>query len=459
MWRWAVRHRADGSDGDFVVRGASWDGDGSSLALTDNGIWAWNGTEWQHVSTSSLPDPDGVRFVERFGPGKWLVGGDLATLATYTAAGITDVTTGPDPSASYRFANGDIDDLCLIAGEVPGDGVVLYARCGKRWLKPLPLPELSFVTGLSRIDDDAWLIVGRLRERGAAVFRVRPLMFETERLESPKLRGLFASAGNADRKLGLAVGSEGTALWWDGSTLTAETIPGAEELSLCAVDEVGRGWAASGGDIWLREAPGRWSKVRQDSRPEAEVAPVVSLFAEPGTVTVSTADGGLLAGRRVAYQRPKAPALPENLPEKRKSMIPRPEPRPARVESREEPRQEPEPARVEVTLEPPPVQLIPEPAAVELIRSPVRTETAAPAPPKPEPPRVDVTLEPPPVELIAEPAAVELIRSPMRVEPEVAGPPIALTTKRGAPSPKPPIGEDAPVIELTRRKPRGEHPR
>lgn len=445
MWRWAVRHRVDGSDGEFVVRGASWDADGSSLALTDNGIWAWNGTEWQHVSTTSLPDPDGVRFVERYAPGKWLVGGDLATLATYCGGGITEVTSGPDPNASYRFASGDIDDLCLIAGEVPGDGVVLYARCGKRWLKPLPLPELSFVTGLSRIDDDAWLIVGRLRERGAAAFRVRPLMFETERLVSPKLRGLFASAGNADRKLGLTVGSEGTALWWDGSTLTAETIPGAAELSLCAVDEVGRGWAASGGDIWLREAPGQWSKVRQDSRPEAQVAPVVSLFAEPGAVTVSTADGGLIAGRRVPYQRPKAPALPE----KRKSMIPRPEPRRA-------PPPKPEP--LEVTLEPPPVELIAEPAVVELIRSPVRAETADMLPPEPEPARVEVTLEPPPVELIAEPAAVELIRSPMRAAPEIVAPPIALITKRGAPPPKPPVLEDAPVIALTKRKPRGDHP-
>ncbi len=52
VWRWTVRHRVDGLHDDFVVRTVSWDGDGTCLALTDNGLWAWNGTEWLQVSTT-----------------------------------------------------------------------------------------------------------------------------------------------------------------------------------------------------------------------------------------------------------------------------------------------------------------------------------------------------------------------------------------------------------------------
>lgn len=423
-WQWAARARVaaaeapDKAPGDpFVVRSVSWDTAGICLALTDAGLRLWNGTGWISVSVDDLPDPDGMRFVQRSAAGTWIVGGDLATLAVYRASGLAEVRNGPDLSASYRFASGDLDDLVLVAGEVPGEGVVLYAGCGRRWLKPLALPELSFVTGLSRVDDEEWLVVGRLRERGAGVFRVRPLLFETERLAVPNAssaRAIFASAGSADRKLGLAVGNEGTALWWDGLELTAEGVPGAEELSACGLDSAGRGWAASAGDIWIRDVQGRWAKVRQDSRPDDRVSPVVSFFAEPGLVTVATADGGMIEGRRV-------PAPP-----KRKA-IPRPEARPAMIAAR-------------------PVATPAPPAAYE--------ETRAP-------PAYVETLEPPPVELIRSPETVELFSSPPR-SPEAFTPestPIDLVPKRRRVTPalstEP---ETAPVIELTRRKPRHDDP-
>jgi len=477
VWEWTSRQQG-GARIDFVVRCVSWDDDGSCLALTDDGLRAWDGESWHSVSARGLPDPAGIRFVERSAAGTWIVAGDLATLAVYSATGVSEVTTGPDPNASYRFASGDLDDLAVIAGEVPGEGVVLYAACGRRWLKPLPLPELSFVTGLSRVADDEWLVAGRLRNRGAAVFHVRPLMFEAERLSLPNVRALFASSGNPDRRLGLAVGSEGTALWWDGSRLAAEVVPGVEELAACAVDTVGRGWVASGGDIWLRESRGRWSKVRQDSRRDDEIAPIVTIFAEPGKVTASTTDGGIIEGRRVAGKA------------KRKSFIPRPDPKPAARPLTPAP----EPlatvdtvkpvATVEVADPIAPVDLTPPPVPVDLKPRPMFDDVGAPpmvgdvalstspqsgtqATPgsepysapydpidssdvidvTPPPAPIDLTPVPPPIDLTPAPPPLDLTPAPPGVAAKAEVPPILLRTRS-----QPPSEPAEPVIALTRRK-------
>src|SRR5262249_31735020 len=73
----------------LAIRGVAWDGDGRAMAATNRGLAFWNGASWVEVSPDKLPDPTGIRFVQRVGAGRWVVGGDSATFATYTTEGVT----------------------------------------------------------------------------------------------------------------------------------------------------------------------------------------------------------------------------------------------------------------------------------------------------------------------------------------------------------------------------------
>ncbi len=160
-WGWTVRHRpAD----EHVVRSVAWDGDGRCLAATSEGLQFWNGTSWLAAPTRDLPNPRGIRFVQRMSAGNWLVGGDEATLATYSADGVSEVVRGPAPDVSFSQASGDFDDLAVVVGESDGPPV-LYALSSRRWLKPLPLDGVARVAALARVGDDSWLVGGRQQGR------------------------------------------------------------------------------------------------------------------------------------------------------------------------------------------------------------------------------------------------------------------------------------------------------
>ncbi len=203
-WRWNTLR---GPPSDMAIRSVAWDGDGRAMAATRRGLAFWNGASWSEVPQDRLPDPAGIRFVQRVGAGQWLIGGDAATFATYTSSGVTDVRRlAQSPLSRFDLISGDLDDLAVLVGQSPGGPPTLCALSGKRWLKPLPLPEVSSVSSLARIDDARWILAGRGADGRGFAALYSPLDWEVERLDavaSESVRAYLACAGQVDREVGL----------------------------------------------------------------------------------------------------------------------------------------------------------------------------------------------------------------------------------------------------------------
>jgi len=306
-WQWTTMRGSSGHEGGGLsIRSVAWDGDGRAMAATSRGLAFWNGASWSEVSQEGLPDPTGIRFVQRVGAGQWLVGGDGATFATYTADGVSDVRRlSNGPLARFDKISGQLDDLAVLVGQSPGGPPTLCALSGRRWLKPLPLPEVTALSSLARVDDTHWLLAGRGADGRGFAALYAPLDWEVERLPAPAVRAYLACAGEVDREVGLATGADGAVVYRQGHEVSSEAIPGGHDLSAAAVDAAGRAWAASAGRIWMRRAGGvtgapaqrpaaQWESIWVDA---AWTLPIVSLFADLGGLTAMTADGGLIEGR------------------------------------------------------------------------------------------------------------------------------------------------------------------
>jgi hypothetical protein len=303
MHRWQWNTMRSPSSG-LVIRSVAWDGDGRAMAATSRGLAFWNGGSWTELPLTDLPNPGGIRFVQRVGAGQWLVGGDDATFATYTTSGVTDVRRlEHSPLQSFDRISGDLDDLAVLAGQSPGGPPTLCALSGRRWLKPLPMPDLASLSSLARVDDARWMVAGRGADgRGyAAVYS--PLDWEVQRIEGPSVRAYLACAGQPDREVGVCSGAEGAVVFRRGQAVTHEAVEGGWDLSAVGVDAVGRAFAASAGRIWMRREratparPGmgaRWDVIWEDA---SWLLPVVSLFADLGGIVAMTADGGVIEGR------------------------------------------------------------------------------------------------------------------------------------------------------------------
>ncbi|MBK7582911.1 MAG: serine/threonine protein kinase [Myxococcales bacterium] len=292
-WNWTVRHRPGD---DHVVRSVAWDGDGRCLAATNHGLRFWNGTGWLASPMDELPNERGIRFVQRVSAGSWLVGGDQATLATYSADGVSEVVRGPSPEVSFAYASGEFADLAVVVGESDNRPPVLYALSSRRWLKPLRLDEVARVSSVARVGDDRWLIAGRRSDGAGFAALYYPLLWQVDMLDIPRVRALLSCAGRADRRLGVATGSEGLVVCVDDNGASHWFLKGKPDLPAAAVDVAGRIWASGAGCIFMRE-PGAefFQPVWQD--PDW-VAPIVSLFADVGMVIAMSADGGIVEGRR-----------------------------------------------------------------------------------------------------------------------------------------------------------------
>jgi serine/threonine protein kinase len=292
-FHWTLRHRADG---DRVLRSVAWDGDGRCLAATNEGLAFWDGAEWRDAPAGELPAADGIRFVHRRAAGRWIVGGDQATLATYTSRGVRDVVRGPSGSETFVAADGDFDDLAVVVGTRPEGPPVLYTLSSRRWLKPLSLDKAVSVSGLARIADDRWLVTGRRRDKRGFVAEVSPLQWDAVELKVPHVRAVVACAARADRSYGLAVGSEGLVARIVDGRCDAQILAGAPDLSAAAIDVAGRAWVAAARRIWMRPFIGDAEFVPVWDEPSL-VAPIVSLFADVGRVIAITADGSVVEGR------------------------------------------------------------------------------------------------------------------------------------------------------------------
>jgi hypothetical protein len=155
------------------------------------------------------------------------------------------------------------------------------------------------LTSIARIEDTRWLVVGRGTDGTGFAALYEPLDWELERIPTPHVRAFIAAAGLPARGLGLAVGAAGAVLWRENGQLSIETIGGkaGADVSACAIDQEGRGWAAAAGKIWRRQGKERpvWVAVWSD---EHSTAPIVSLFAESDLIVAVTADGAVIEGRR-----------------------------------------------------------------------------------------------------------------------------------------------------------------
>jgi serine/threonine protein kinase len=290
------------ADGGLAIRSVAWDGDGRAMAATSRGLAFWNGASWIEVPGDKLPDPTGIRFVQRVGAGRWLVGGDAATLAAYTTEGVSAVRRLENsPVARFDRISGDLDDLAVLVGQSPGGPPTLCALAGKRWLKPLPLPDVTALSSLARVADAQWVIGGRGADGRGFAALYSPLDWEVERLAGPSVRAYLACAGQADRDVGLLTGADGAVVMRKGHAITYESVAGGFDLSATAVDAVGRCWAASAGRIWIRRADAersddgsRWDCIWEDA---TWTVPIVSLAADLGGIAAMTADGGVIEGR------------------------------------------------------------------------------------------------------------------------------------------------------------------
>lgn len=253
-----------------------------------------------HAITPPAP-PVEIRFVQRVGAGEWLIGGENATFAWYTTEGIIDVQRLPHPAGFDRFdrISGDLDDLAVLLASPPGGPPTLCARSGRRWLKPLPLPEVAVVASLARIEDARWILAGRGADGSAFAGIYAPLEWSMERLDGLAARAYLSAAGLWEHDVGAAGGTGGSMIWRQGGTVSHELVDESFDISATAIDAVGRGWAASAGRIWMRRLgsatkPARWDCIWSDP---GSVMPIVSLFADLGVVIAMTAEGGLIEGR------------------------------------------------------------------------------------------------------------------------------------------------------------------
>jgi eukaryotic-like serine/threonine-protein kinase len=164
------------------------------------------------------------------------------------------------------------------------------------WVKPAALTKAASITSLSQLDGERWLVTGRAKAGEGFCVIYEPLMWEVRRVKTPPVRAYLASAAQPDLGLGVVAGTGGQTLCFRGDETSAAVVDDQPDLSAAALDPEGRAWVASMGRIWTL-APGAssaWSCVWSDPR---WVAPIVSLFADVGTVIAMTADGGILEGR------------------------------------------------------------------------------------------------------------------------------------------------------------------
>jgi serine/threonine protein kinase len=288
---WMVRHPPGD---DRLVLNVAWNAAGHALAATTRGLEYWDGTRWCVLPAEGLPPPGSLRVVERISPATWALGGEHATLLEYSRDGVRELFRGPDPAVTFSALTPGFEDVAVVLGTKPGSAPLLYAIVGKHWLRPLPVSDASMIAGLSRIDDDRWLVVGRGNDGRPYAAYYRPLDWQLERLPVPDGRALLGTASRPERHMAIAVGIGGACLEIEDGVPNAHILNERPDLSCIAIDPLGRHWAAGPGRVWSRRSSGQWSCVWEHTGWQP---PFVSVMAEIGTVIAMTVDGAVLECR------------------------------------------------------------------------------------------------------------------------------------------------------------------
>ena len=294
---WTVRHPPGD---DRLVTNVAWDSSGNALALTTRGPSFWDGTRWLDLPAQGLPPPDSIRFVERLGAASWLIGTDNAKLLEFSRDGARELVAGPDPSVAFSAGTTELDDLAVMIGERRGEPPMLFTLVGKRWLRPLPVTEASTLTGVARIDDERFLVVGRGVDGEAFAAVHWPLHWSLQRLQTPKSRAFLACASRPERKLVVAVGTDGVVVEIENDAVSARSVPTAPDMVALAIDTLGRQWAAGRGRVYSKRFQGEFSCVWEH---QAWQPPFVGIMAEVGSIIAVTVDGAVLECRSMVMDK------------------------------------------------------------------------------------------------------------------------------------------------------------
>jgi len=290
-FRWVVRSEPVT---DLVVRNVAWEADGRCVAATNRGLSTWTGSEWVDVPLDGFPQST-IRFVERLAADRWLIGGDEGRLATVTRDGVRNALQVADARTIERFS-GDVDDVA-VALTVSRDGEpALHTLIARRWLRPMALPGVAHVMGLSRIGDAMWLLCGRLvAGRGFAAL-YRPLEWELEHLDMPSVRAMLTCAARAELGVGVAAGANGAVVCVEEGDVEQQRLADDVDVSASAIDPAGRAWVATSAGIYARVGIGRDARWRRFWRDKRVTAPVVALQADGDVVRALGADGSIVEG-------------------------------------------------------------------------------------------------------------------------------------------------------------------
>lgn len=296
-WSWTVRQLPQP---DFVIRSAAWDTDGHCFAITRQGPRFWNGEIWRDASALRLPI--GSTCVRRYRAGWWLVGGSAPQLTLCQAEGPGEEIPIPAGLEVLSADGGSDGSLVLAARRASGPPLLLFSE-GDAWFEPLPLDGVAHLAPLVRVDDERWLVGGRLEVGGGFVAEYLPKESSARVVPTPENRAFVAGSTSPERGVALMVGSHGVVWRVDRRVGSTSIVPKQPDLTAAAVDILDREWTASVGVLWSRmpTVDVEWRPVWRDSRWQA---PFVSLMADAGVIVAMTADGGIVEGRDITKSQP-----------------------------------------------------------------------------------------------------------------------------------------------------------
>lgn len=289
---WIVRHPPGD---DRLIVGAAWNADGHCLAATTRGLEYFDGLSWNELPEAEALLGRKPLQVKRLSPATWLVSASGARIVEVAREGTTILCDGRDDRVDFLDIDGDIEDLAVAIGESSRRAPMICTRVGRHWLRALELREVTHISGLARIDETRWLITGRNHEGYGWAGVHYPLDMRINSLPVPSTRALVACTSRRGQCFGVAVGSAGTVLFYDGDGTTTATVAGCPDLSAVAVDVASRVWVAGSGRLLTLASPR--SPAVTPWQNDAWEAPFISLHAEPGYLFALTVDGAVLEGR------------------------------------------------------------------------------------------------------------------------------------------------------------------
>lgn len=289
---WSVRHPPGD---DRLILGAAWNADGHCLAATTRGLEYFDGSSWILLPEAEALNGRRPLHVKRLTPATWLVTATGARVVEVAREGITPLSDGRDDRVDFLDLDGDLEDLAVAIGRAPRRAPLICTRVGRHWLRALELREVSHISGLARIDETRWLLTGRNHEGLGWAGVHYPLDMRVSSLPVPATRALVACASRRGQRFGVAVGTGGTILFYDGDGTTTATIAGCPDLSAVAIDVASQIWVASSGRLHSFASPS--SPAMTPWQNETWEAPFISLHAEPGYLFALTVDGAVLEGR------------------------------------------------------------------------------------------------------------------------------------------------------------------